>query len=150
MTRLVEPTRRTAEKRLLTEAEAQFNREVAASRHPLAKLLPVEDLIVLRRDMPSDCSKGGILLPESARNLKSSMATIVAVGPGIMKEDGRRRPLTYKYNNEEVPYARHDRVLIEGWAGLEVRGDGPVEGYEESEYIVVAVGSIKGLFGKEV
>lgn len=72
-------------------------------------LTPIGDRIIVRREAASEATKGGILLPDNARN-KPQRGTVVAVGPGRMKKDGTRAPMQLKEG---------DKVLFTAWAGDE-------------------------------
>jgi chaperonin GroES len=73
------------------------------------KLKPLGDRIVVRRAESEEKTKGGILLPDSAKN-KPQRGKVVAVGAGRMLKDGSRRPLQVKEG---------DTVLFTAWAGDE-------------------------------
>jgi chaperonin GroES len=72
---------------------------------------PLGDRIVIRRVAEQDKTKGGILLPDTAKK-KPQKGKILAVGPGKMLKDGTRRPLQIKEG---------DTVLFTSWAGDEFR-----------------------------
>jgi chaperonin GroES len=96
-------------------------------------LTPIADRIVVRREVSSDKSKGGIILPETSQQ-KPQRGTIVAVGPGKMnKTDGSRVPMQLKVG---------DHVLFTSWAGDEVKEkktakDGDILIMHESDVIAV-------------
>jgi chaperonin GroES len=75
------------------------------------KIKPLGDRIVIRRVQEEDKTKGGILLPDTAKK-KPQKGKILAVGPGKMLKDGTRRPLQVKEG---------DTVLFTSWAGDEFR-----------------------------
>lgn len=70
------------------------------------KLEPMGDKVVVEREVLSDVTAGGILLPDSAKD-KPSRGTIVAVGPGKVLDDGSRGELQVKVG---------DRVLFTSYA----------------------------------
>ena len=75
---------------------------------------PLYDRILIKRvDEPSK-SKGGLFLPESAKE-KPSEGIILAVGHGRLSEDGDVKPLAVKEG---------DRVVFGRYAGNEVKIDG--------------------------
>ena len=75
---------------------------------------PLHDRVVLRRIDAEDKTKGGIIIPETAKE-KPQEAEIVAVGPGARDESGKLVPLDVKAG---------DRVLFGKWSGTEVKIDG--------------------------
>lgn len=68
----------------------------------------------MRRDPPADLSRGGIVIPESAK-WRGERATVLAVGPGKKNSDGSRKPMSV------VP---GDYVLLPEYAGVEHRVNG--------------------------
>ena len=64
------------------------------------------DKVVVEREVLSDVTAGGIVLPDSAKD-KPSRGTIVAVGPGKVLDDGSRGELQVKVG---------DRVLFTSYA----------------------------------
>ena len=77
---------------------------------------PLADRIVIRRFEAEEKTRGGILLPDAAKN-KPQKGTVLAIGPGKLSKEGKRTPLTVKEG---------DVVLFTNWAGDEFkqsRGD---------------------------
>jgi chaperonin GroES len=75
------------------------------------KLRPLGDRIVVQRFAATDKTKGGILLPDAAKN-KPQKGKVLAVGAGTLAKDGKRRPLQVKEG---------DVVLFTSWAGDEFK-----------------------------
>ena len=75
---------------------------------------PLHDRVVVRRIDAEDKTKGGIIIPETAKQ-KPQEAEVVAVGPGARDEAGKLVPLDVKAG---------DRVLFGKWSGTEVKIDG--------------------------
>ncbi len=75
---------------------------------------PLHDRIVVKRLEGEEKTKGGILIPDSAKE-KPQEGKIVAVGPGARDEAGKLVPLDLKAG---------DRVLFGKWSGSEVKIDG--------------------------
>ena len=75
---------------------------------------PLHDRILLRRIEAEAKSKGGILIPDNAKE-KPQEGEIVAVGPGARDEAGVLIPFDLKPG---------DRVLFGKWSGTEVKLDG--------------------------
>ena len=78
------------------------------------KFRPLHDRVVVKRIDAEEKSKGGIIIPDTAKE-KPSQGEIVAVGPGGRDESGKLIPLDLKSG---------DRVLFGKWSGTEVKLDG--------------------------
>jgi chaperonin GroES len=78
------------------------------------KIRPLADRLVVKRTKEEDKTKGGIIIPDSAKE-KPVEGTVVAVGNGKILKDGKQRPLDVKAG---------DRVLFGKYAGTEVKIDG--------------------------
>lgn len=74
------------------------------------KLKPLGDRILTERVEPEPDKKGGIIIPDSAKE-KPQAAKIVAMGPGKLDETGKRVPFDVKVG---------DKVLIEKYSGTDV------------------------------
>ena len=80
----------------------------------MAKIRPLQDRIILKRVQEEEKSKGGIIIPDSAKE-KPIEGEIIAVGSGKVLEDGTVRKLEVKVG---------DRVLFGKYSGTEVKIDG--------------------------
>ena len=78
------------------------------------KFRPLHDRVVVRRIEADEKTKGGIIIPDTARE-KPSEGEIIAVGPGGRDENGKLTPMGVKAG---------DRVLFGKWSGTEVKIDG--------------------------
>ena len=78
------------------------------------KFRPLHDRIVLRRIEGEEKTKGGIIIPDNAKE-KPQEGEVIAVGPGARDESGKLVPLDVK---------RGDKVLFGKWSGTEVKIDG--------------------------
>ena len=78
------------------------------------KFRPLHDRIVVRRITAEEKTKGGIIIPDTAKE-KPQEGEIIAVGSGARDEAGKLVPLDVKQG---------DRVLFGKWSGTEVRVDG--------------------------
>ena len=89
-------------------------------RRPLVKeetdmaFRPLHDRVVVKRLEAEEKTKGGILIPDTAKE-KPQEGKVVAVGPGGRDESGKLTPLDVKAG---------DRVLFGKWSGTEVKVDG--------------------------
>jgi chaperonin GroES len=75
---------------------------------------PLHDRVVVRRIEAEEKTKGGIIIPDTAKE-KPQEGEIVAVGPGARDEAGKIVALDFKVG---------DRILFGKWSGTEVRIDG--------------------------
>ncbi|MGE0086230.1 MAG: co-chaperone GroES [Desulfococcaceae bacterium] len=78
------------------------------------KIRPLNDRVLVVRTEAEQKTAGGIIIPDTAKE-KPQEGKVMAVGPGIMKEDGTRTPLDVKAG---------DRVLFAKYAGSDIRIDG--------------------------
>jgi chaperonin GroES len=78
------------------------------------KFRPLHDRVVVRRIEAEEKTKGGIIIPDTAKE-KPQEGEVIAVGPGARDETGKIQPLDVKAG---------DRVLFGKWSGTEVRIDG--------------------------
>jgi chaperonin GroES len=78
------------------------------------KFRPLHDRVVVRRIEADEKTKGGIIIPDTAKE-KPSEGEIIAVGPGGRDENGKLTPMGVKAG---------DRVLFGKWSGTEVKLDG--------------------------
>ena len=78
------------------------------------KFRPLHDRVVVRRVAETEKTKGGIIIPDTAKE-KPMEGEIVAVGPGGRDENGTLVALDVKAG---------DRVLFGKWSGTEVTIDG--------------------------
>ena len=75
---------------------------------------PLHDRVAVRRLESEEKTKGGIIIPDTAKE-KPQEGVIVAVGPGGRDETGELTPLDVKAG---------DKVLFGKWSGTEVKIDG--------------------------
>ena len=78
------------------------------------KIRPLQDRIIVKRVAEEDRTKGGIIIPDTAKE-KPAEGKVVAVGSGRILEDGKVRALDVK---------KGDRVLFGKYSGTEVKVDG--------------------------
>jgi chaperonin GroES len=74
----------------------------------------LHDRVVVRRIEEDERTKGGIIIPDTAKE-KPQQGEVIAVGPGARDEKGVIQPLDVKAG---------DRVLFGKWSGTEVKIDG--------------------------
>lgn len=75
---------------------------------------PLGDRVLVKRVEEETKSKGGIIIPDTAKE-KPQEGEVVAVGPGGRDEDGERIAMDLKIG---------DRILFGKWSGTEVKIDG--------------------------
>ncbi len=78
------------------------------------KLEPLGDRVVVKPLPSEEVSKGGIILPDTAKE-KPQEGKIIAVGPGKVNDDGKRIAMDVKVG---------DRVLYTKYGGTEIKIDG--------------------------
>ena len=92
------------------------------------KFRPLHDRVVIRRVEEEAKTKGGIIIPDTAKE-KPMEGEVMAVGPGARGEDGKIHSLEVKVG---------DRVLFGKWSGTEVKLDG-------DELIIMKEADIMGI-----
>ena len=75
---------------------------------------PLHDRVVVRRLDSEEKTKGGIIIPDTAKE-KPQEGEVVAVGPGARDESGKVNALELKAG---------DRILFGKWSGTEVKLNG--------------------------
>ncbi len=78
------------------------------------KIRPLQDRILVKRIEEEETTKGGIIIPDTAKE-KPSEGKVVAVGKGKIGEDGKVQPLDVK---------KGDKVLFSKYGGTEVNIEG--------------------------
>lgn len=84
------------------------------------KVVPLHDRIVVSRIESEEKTKGGIIIPDTAKE-KPQEGKIIAVGPGKLDKEGKRIPPDVKSG---------DRILFTKWAGTELKLD-------DQEYMIM-------------
>ena len=91
---------------------------------------PLHDRVMVKREDEEDVSKGGIIIPDTAKE-KPSEGKVVAVGSGTKSEDGKVTALDVK---------KGDKILFGKWSGTEVTVDG-------DDLIIMKESDILGIIG---
>jgi chaperonin GroES len=78
------------------------------------KFTPLHDRILVRRVDEANTTRGGIIIPDSAKD-KPQEGEVVSVGKGKISEEGKVRPLDVKEG---------DRILFGKYSGTEIKIDG--------------------------
>jgi chaperonin GroES len=78
------------------------------------KIRPLQDRLIVKRVQEEEKTKGGIIIPDTAKE-KPIEGKVIAAGNGKVLEDGKVRPLDVKAG---------DRVLFSKYAGTEIKIEG--------------------------
>ena len=78
------------------------------------KVRPLQDRVLVRRVAEEEKTKGGIIIPDSAKE-KPAEGEVIAIGSGRVDEKGTLRPLQVK---------KGDRVLFAKYSGNDIKIDG--------------------------
>jgi len=84
------------------------------------KVIPLHDRVLVKRLEAEDTTKGGIIIPDTAKE-KPQEAKVIAVGKGRVDEEGKVVPLDVK---------KGDKVLIGKFSGTEVM-------IEDEEHVIL-------------
>ncbi len=78
------------------------------------KFRPLHDRVLVRRVEAEEKTKGGIIIPDTAKE-KPQEGEVIAVGPGARDESGKLIPIDLKTG---------DRILFGKWSGTEIKIEG--------------------------
>ena len=92
------------------------------------KIRPLHDRILVKRIEEQEVRKGGIIIPDSAKE-KPQEGKVIAAGNGKVGEDGKRISLDVKAG---------DRILFGKYAGSEVK-------VEDEEYLILRQDDVLGI-----
>ena len=92
------------------------------------KIRPLADRVVVKRTKEEEKTKGGIIIPDTAKE-KPAEAEVIAVGNGKSDDKGKLRPLTVK---------KGDRVLFNKYSGTEVKIEG-------EEHLIIREDDVLGI-----
>ena len=92
------------------------------------KLRPLHDRILVQRVEEVTTTKGGIIIPDTAKE-KPAEGKVIAVGNGKIGEDGKKIPLDIK---------KGDRILFGKYSGSEVKIEG-------EEYLIMREDDVLGI-----
>lgn len=95
------------------------------------KIRPLQDRLVVRRVEEEEKTKGGIIIPDTAKE-KPIEGEVIAVGSGKVTDKGEVRPLDVKVG---------DRVLFGKYAGTEVKIEG-------EEHLILREDDVLGVIQK--
>ncbi len=92
------------------------------------KLTPLHDRILVRRVEEEETTRGGIVIPDTAKD-KPQEGEVIAVGKGKINEEGKIRPLDVKEG---------DRILFGKYSGSEIKLDG-------EEFVIMREDEVLGI-----
>ena len=95
------------------------------------KIRPLQDRILAQRLEEQETTKGGIIIPDSAKE-KPSEGLVIAVGKGKVSEGGKPIALDVK---------KKDKLLFSKYAGTEIKLDG-------EEYLIMREDDVLGVIEK--
>jgi chaperonin GroES len=95
------------------------------------KIRPLQDRVIVKRIDEEEKSKGGIIIPDTAKE-KPQEGKVIAVGKGKANEDGKITPLDVKVN---------DLILFGKYSGTEINIDG-------EEHLIMREEDILGIIEK--
>ena len=81
---------------------------------PMSSIRPLHDRVIVKRVKEEEKTKGGIIIPDTAKE-KPQEGEVISAGPGARDESGKLVPLDVKAG---------DRVLFGKWSGTEIKIDG--------------------------
>ncbi len=94
----------------------------------MAKFTPLHDRILVRRIEEAETTRGGIIVPDTAKE-KPQEGEVISVGKGKINEEGKVRPLDVKEG---------DRILFGKYSGTEIKLDG-------EEFIIMREEEVLGI-----
>ncbi len=92
------------------------------------KIRPLHDRVLVQRMEAEEQMRGGIFIPDTAKE-KPQEATVIAVGPGKVGDDGTRSPMDVK---------KGDRILLGKYSGSEIKID-------DKDYVILREDEILGV-----
>ena len=92
------------------------------------KIRPLQDRIIVRRVDEEETTKGGIIIPDTAKE-KPQEGKVIAVGKGKANEDGKLQPLDVK---------KGDKVLFSKYSGTEINIEG-------TEHLIIREDDVLGV-----
>ena len=99
----------------------------------MAKLTPLHDRILVRRVEEAETTRGGIIIPDTAKD-KPQEGEVIAVGKGKSNDEGKVFPLAVKEG---------DRILFGKYAGTEIKIDG-------EDFVIMREQDVLGVLGSRM
>ena len=120
-----------SEEQAIWLAKKEWHRQSQTTEKTSMAFRPLGDRVLVRRVEEEQKTKGGIIIPDTAKE-KPIEGEVIAVGNGKVLEDGKVRPLDIK---------KGDRVLFGKYAGTEVK-------IENVEHLILREEDILGVIEK--
>ena len=95
----------------------------------MSKIRPLHERVLVKRLEEEEVSKGGIIIPDSAKE-KPAEGEIVAIGNGRISDEGKVTPLDVKVG---------DKILFSKYSGTDVNVDG-------AEFLIMREDDILAIF----
>lgn len=92
------------------------------------KIRPLQDRVIVKRLEAKDVVKGGIIIPDTAKE-KPQEGEVMAVGPGKVSKEGNLQPMNVKVG---------DKILFGKYSGTDVKID-------DEDYIIMREDDILGI-----
>jgi chaperonin GroES len=92
------------------------------------KIRPLQDRVIVKRIQEEEKTKGGIIIPDTAKE-KPQEGKVIAVGKGKVSDEGKLTPLDVKVG---------DRILFGKYSGSEIKMEG-------DEYLIMREDDILGV-----
>ncbi len=92
------------------------------------RIQPLHDYILVKRFEEKEVKKGGIIIPDTAKE-KPQEGEVIAVGPGKLTEEGKRLPIDVKVGN---------KILFGKYSGSEVR-------INDEEFLIMRESEVLGI-----
>ena len=97
----------------------------------MSTVRPLEDRILIKPTEPETKTASGLFLPEAAKE-RPMQGTVVAVGPGLLLDNGERAPVHVK---------KGDTVVYGKYAGTEIE-------IKNTKHVIVREGELLGILAK--
>jgi len=97
----------------------------------MSTVRPLEDRILIKPTEPETKTSSGLYLPEAAKE-RPMQGTVVAVGPGLLLDNGERAPVHVK---------KGDTVVYGKYAGTEIE-------IKNTKHVIVREGELLGILAK--
>jgi chaperonin GroES len=94
------------------------------------KIKPLHDRVLVKRIEEEHKTKGGIIIPDTAKE-KPMEGEVIAAGPGKIMEDGKRAPMDVK---------KGDKILFGKYSGTEIKVD-------DQDYLIMREEEILAILG---
>jgi len=103
-----------AKSNVKTKSKGRSKKTAKSAAKTTPKIRPLGEKVLLKRLEAEERTKGGIVLPDTAKE-KPQKGTVLALGDGKMLKDGKRASFQVK---------KGDKVLFASFAGTDIKVDG--------------------------